>query len=273
MSYSTRASRYANAALVAEVSPERGDFDGYAEPGGGGGARGGRAADGTLSPLAGMWLQEHWERAAHAAAGGAARNADHRAAPAQRVRDFVAAMGEAPRPPPASAAAAALPDALFMGALAPADLTTCLPRDVARSIARALAHFTAPPPPAERPARAKRRRRRAARADGGDGRGRAIMAPLAEDDALLIGVETRTSAPVHIERDARTLESVSTAGLYPIGEGAGHAGGIMTSSVDGVRCAEALMDKYDPAAAAAAAEEEEPWVDDRPKLGPTPEWL
>ena len=46
----------------------------------------------------------------------------------------------------------------------------------------------------------------------------------------------------------------------------------MTSSVDGVRCAEALMDKYDPAAAAAAAEEE-PWVDDRPKLGPTPEWL
>ena len=63
MSYSTRASRYANAALVAEVSPERGDFDGYAEPGGGGGARGGRAADGTLSPLAGVWLQEHWERA------------------------------------------------------------------------------------------------------------------------------------------------------------------------------------------------------------------
>ena len=269
MSYSTRASRYANAALVAEASPERGDFDRCAEPGGGGGARGGRAADGTLSPLAGVWLQET----------GSAPRTPRRRRRAQRGSPRGAARACAtssrrwarrrPRPPPASAAAAALPDALFMGAPRPPTRTTCLPRDAARSIARALAHSRRRRRPPSAP---RARGAAAARAPTAATRGRAIMAPLAEDDALLIGVETRTSAPVHIERDARTLESVSTAGLYPIGEGAGHAGGIMTSSVDGVRCAEALMDKYDPAAAAAAAEEE-PWVDDRPKLGPTPEWL
>jgi uncharacterized FAD-dependent dehydrogenase len=62
---------------------------------------------------------------------------------------------------------------------------------------------------------------------------------LLDDDTLLVGVETRTSAPLRIPRDRVTLESVNTIGLYPLGEGAGYAGGIMTSSVDGVRAAEA----------------------------------
>ena len=54
-------------------------------------------------------------------------------------------------------------------------------------------------------------------------------------DALFIGVETRTSAPVRITRDKATLESVSHRGLYPTGEGAGYAGGITSAACDGVR--------------------------------------
>jgi hypothetical protein len=58
-------------------------------------------------------------------------------------------------------------------------------------------------------------------------------------DAILTGVETRTSSPVRIKRDER-LESLNTAGLYPAGEGAGYAGGILSAAVDGIRIAEAV---------------------------------
>ena len=57
-------------------------------------------------------------------------------------------------------------------------------------------------------------------------------------EATMIGTETRTSSPVRIERDPVTLQSVSTAGLFPCGEGAGYAGGIVSAAVDGMRCAE-----------------------------------
>ena len=60
------------------------------------------------------------------------------------------------------------------------------------------------------------------------------------NDAIVIGVETRTSSPVRIPRDASTLSHVVVAGLYPCGEGAGYAGGIVSSAIDGERCAEAL---------------------------------
>ncbi|MBI5477594.1 MAG: hypothetical protein HY906_01990 [Deltaproteobacteria bacterium] len=60
-------------------------------------------------------------------------------------------------------------------------------------------------------------------------------------DALLVGVETRTSAPVRVERHTETLESPSHPGLYPAGEGSGHAGGIVSSAIDGVRAAEAIL--------------------------------
>ena len=63
------------------------------------------------------------------------------------------------------------------------------------------------------------------------------------DEATMIGTETRTSAPVRITRDPETLESVSTADLYPCGEGAGYAGGIVSAAVDGMRCAEAVARK------------------------------
>ncbi|MBC7538190.1 MAG: hypothetical protein H7281_05175 [Bacteriovorax sp.] len=63
------------------------------------------------------------------------------------------------------------------------------------------------------------------------------------DKALLIAPETRTSSPVTILRDKETLESTSHQGLYPCGEGAGHAGGITSAAVDGVKIAMSLIKK------------------------------
>ncbi|MCP9778259.1 MULTISPECIES: NAD(P)/FAD-dependent oxidoreductase [unclassified Cyanobium] len=57
-------------------------------------------------------------------------------------------------------------------------------------------------------------------------------------DALLTGVETRTSSPVRLPRDEITLESGNTPGLYPAGEGAGYAGGILSAAIDGIKVAE-----------------------------------
>jgi uncharacterized FAD-dependent dehydrogenase len=60
------------------------------------------------------------------------------------------------------------------------------------------------------------------------------------DDALLTGVESRTSSPVRITRDADSLQSLNVRGLYPCGEGAGYAGGILSAGVDGIKVAEAV---------------------------------
>ncbi len=60
------------------------------------------------------------------------------------------------------------------------------------------------------------------------------------DDAVLTGIETRTSSPVRIKRDHTSLQSINTAGLYPAGEGAGYAGGILSAGVDGIKIAEAV---------------------------------
>ncbi|MDE6098657.1 MAG: FAD-dependent monooxygenase [Muribaculaceae bacterium] len=60
-------------------------------------------------------------------------------------------------------------------------------------------------------------------------------------EAIVIGDETRTSAPVQLPRHNDSLQHVSVAGLYPCGEGAGHAGGIVSAAVDGIRCARALV--------------------------------
>ena len=64
---------------------------------------------------------------------------------------------------------------------------------------------------------------------------------FAADDALLTAPETRSSSPVRVVRNPETLESVSVGGLYPCGEGAGYAGGIMSAAADGIRCAEAVV--------------------------------
>ena len=58
-------------------------------------------------------------------------------------------------------------------------------------------------------------------------------------EATVIGIETRTSSPVRILRDSETLQHIRVAGLFPCGEGAGYAGGIVSAGVDGERCAEA----------------------------------
>jgi uncharacterized FAD-dependent dehydrogenase len=62
---------------------------------------------------------------------------------------------------------------------------------------------------------------------------------FAMHDALLTGVETRTSSPIRIKRNAQ-YQSINTKGLYPAGEGAGYAGGILSAAVDGIKVAEAL---------------------------------
>ncbi|MBQ6749290.1 MAG: NAD(P)/FAD-dependent oxidoreductase [Bacteroidaceae bacterium] len=62
------------------------------------------------------------------------------------------------------------------------------------------------------------------------------------NEALMIGVETRTSAPVRILRDRETLQHIRLQGLFPCGEGAGYAGGIVSAGVDGERCAEMLAE-------------------------------
>lgn len=69
---------------------------------------------------------------------------------------------------------------------------------------------------------------------------------FAMNDAILTGVETRSSAPIRIVRDEDTLESVSVKNLYPCGEGAGYAGGIVTAAVDGIKCAEKIIEEYLP---------------------------
>ena len=63
-----------------------------------------------------------------------------------------------------------------------------------------------------------------------------------DPEAVLTGPETRSSSPVRLTRDD-TLQSVSLKGLYPCGEGAGYAGGIMSAAVDGIKCATAILEK------------------------------
>lgn len=72
------------------------------------------------------------------------------------------------------------------------------------------------------------------------------LAGYADGGALLTGVETRTSAPVRIERDRQSFVSVTHDLLYPCGEGAGYAGGIMSAALDGYHVARAIMQRFAP---------------------------
>lgn len=122
------------------------------------------------------------------------------AAPAQRVGDFIARK-------PSTSLGKVIPS--YKPGVTPTDLTPCLPSFAIEAIRESLASF------------AKKIR-------GYD------MA-----DAVLTGVETRTSSPIRIKRD-ETFQSVNTQGLYPAGEGAGYAGGILSAGIDGIKVAEAL---------------------------------
>ena len=72
-----------------------------------------------------------------------------------------------------------------------------------------------------------------------------IFPGFTSEGSLFTGVETRTSSPVRILRDLTSLES-SVSGIYPAGEGAGYAGGIVSSAIDGVKCAEQIVKRYAP---------------------------
>ena len=122
------------------------------------------------------------------------------AAPAQRLEDFVDG-----RPSEQLGAIAAS----YQPGITPADLSTALPEPIIAAMREALPAF-------------------ARRLKGYD-----------HPDAVLTGVETRTSSPVRIPRDER-MESLNTTGLIPAGEGAGYAGGILSAGIDGIRAAEAL---------------------------------
>jgi uncharacterized FAD-dependent dehydrogenase len=121
-------------------------------------------------------------------------------APAQRVGDFLAAR-------PSTQLGEVIPS--YKPGVTPTDLSRCLPDFVVAAIREALPAF-----------------------------GRQI-AGFDMADAVMTGVETRTSSPVRIRRDA-AFRSVNTLGLYPAGEGAGYAGGIFSAGVDGIRVAEAV---------------------------------
>jgi uncharacterized FAD-dependent dehydrogenase len=71
------------------------------------------------------------------------------------------------------------------------------------------------------------------------------MRGFVTDEAVLIGVETRTSSPCRLPRSDR-LQMPGLDGLYPAGEGAGHAGGIVSSAVDGLRVADAICEELGP---------------------------
>ncbi len=122
------------------------------------------------------------------------------AAPAQRLDDFVAGR-----------ASSALGDVVpsYRPGVTPADLAACLPEFAVAAMREALPAF------------------------GAQLRGFDLP------DAVLTGVETRTSSPLRIRRDG-SFQSINTRGLFPAGEGAGYAGGILSAGVDGIRVAEAV---------------------------------
>ncbi len=121
-------------------------------------------------------------------------------APGQRVGDFLAGRAS-------TALGAVVPS--YKPGVTPTDLAPCLPDFVVTAMREALPAF-----------------------------GRQIKG-YDMADALMTGVETRTSSPIRIRRDAR-FHSINTYGLYPAGEGAGYAGGIFSAGVDGIRVAEAV---------------------------------
>jgi uncharacterized FAD-dependent dehydrogenase len=122
------------------------------------------------------------------------------AAPAQRVGDFLARR-------PSVSLGEVVPS--YKPGVTPTDLSLCLPSFVVEAIREALPAF-----------------------------GRRI-AGFAMADAVMTGVETRTSSPIRVLR-GEDFCSINTHGLYPAGEGAGYAGGILSAAVDGTRVAEAV---------------------------------
>jgi len=126
---------------------------------------------------------------------------DSYAAPAQKVGDFIAGR-------PSTELGTVVPS--YTPGIRLTDLSSCLPEFAITAIREALVAF-----------------------------GKQIQG-FDMNDALLTGVETRTSSPIRIRRDRQSYQSLNTRGLYPAGEGAGYAGGILSAAVDGIEVAEAV---------------------------------
>jgi uncharacterized FAD-dependent dehydrogenase len=156
-------------------------------------------------PLAGVAFQRHWERQAFRSGGETYR------APAQTLADFLSPCpglpGERARNERTHEGSV---KASYQPGVTMTSLEGCLPDFVLSSIREALPAFAQSLPGY-------------------------LMA-----DALLTGVETRTSSPLRICRTAESLQSENTPGLFPAGEGAGYAGGILSAAIDGLKVAEAM---------------------------------
>jgi uncharacterized FAD-dependent dehydrogenase len=157
-------------------------------------------------PLAGVAFQRHWEQQAFQAGG------KNYLAPGQRLADFLADQPSAPtNEAQVEGVRGSYQPGVRMGTL-----NGCLPDFVLAAIREALPIFATKLP------------------------------GYLLDNALLTGVETRTSSPIRLPRDPKTLHSTNTPGLYPAGEGAGYAGGILSAAIDGLKVAEALALAINP---------------------------
>ncbi|XP_038700406.1 uncharacterized protein Cbei_0202 isoform X2 [Tripterygium wilfordii] len=181
MSFSRRASRWANAALVVTVSTK--DFE----------------ALNLHGPLAGIEFQREFERRAAVMGGGTF------VVPVQSVTDFLENKLSVTSMPPSS----------YRLGVKAANLHQLFPPHITDPLKHSISMFDKELP------------------------------GFITKDALLHGVETRTSSPVQIPRNSDTYESTSLKGLYPIGEGAGYAGGIVSAAVDGMYAGFAVAKKFD----------------------------
>lgn len=161
------------------------------------------------TPLSGVEFQEKYERLAFAAGGG------NYHAPAQRLKDF---MGNTrlesaqPRNVQASGDGKPSVEPTYRPGVTWTDLSACLPEFAVDAMREAIPVL-----------------------------GRKLKG-FDLGEAVMTGVETRSSSPVRITRNQNLMSSLK--GLYPAGEGAGYAGGIMSAAVDGIRIAEEIVKKY-----------------------------
>uniref|UniRef100_A0A452Z3S5 Uncharacterized protein n=1 Tax=Aegilops tauschii subsp. strangulata TaxID=200361 RepID=A0A452Z3S5_AEGTS len=176
MSFSRRASKWANSALVVTVSSH--DFEPFQSHG----------------SLAGVEFQREYERRAAMMGGG------NFVVPAQCVTDFISNKLSVTTLPPSS----------YRLGVRPSKLHELFPPYITEALQQSIMMIDKE------------------------------MPGFISSEALLHGVETRTSSPLQISRHRETYESTSLQGLYPIGEGAGYAGGIVSAAVDGMYCGFAL---------------------------------
>ncbi|WCJ30139.1 FAD/NAD(P)-binding oxidoreductase family protein [Euphorbia peplus] len=180
MSFSRRASKWANSALVVTVSTP--DFE----------------ALNLKGPLAGVEFQREFEQRAAVMGGG------NFVVPAQTVTDFLENKFSVTSLPPSS----------YRLGVTAANLHDLFPAHITSALQQSILTFEKELP------------------------------GFISEKALLHGVETRTSSPVQIPRNSETFESLSLRGLYPIGEGAGYAGGIVSAAVDGMQAGFAVAKKF-----------------------------